>query len=197
MRREKSSSLLVKVLFVSLMSLSLAACGKKEEKQSPLLESIQETESEDAFKLDNIAIAVTDNLDVSDATQPILNDEDMESLADSGNSNSDVESGLLVPDGFELTEEEATLIDSLVTSGMSDKEISEILLSSDSFSSVDNIKNLIDETLKLKAEAEINSDYEMETIDYSNDKEMLELMEKSAQKLEEDMQKEPINRENH
>jgi len=201
----------ISYVMLSLFLLSLTACSQKEDKTETFSPPF-ETQSEDMFKVDNVSIEVTavssesslttnntkpsENSLISDNTEPSTESNSLDIEANSGNENQNVESSLTVPESVELTEEEAVYLDSLVYSSLSDEEITEIINSEKNFTSVSDKESLVEDTLQLREDLVLSEEFEMETIDYSNDEKMLELMEKAEKQLEEDMKKEPIRLNN-
>lgn len=180
------------LILLSLMCLCLSACGQKEDKTETFA-PVAETQSEDQFKVDNLEIQVnTDETEQSTTSTSQTSENSL--VSNSGNANSEASAKLSVPTEIELSEEETVFLDSLITSGLSDEEISSIIKSEDNFKSVEDKDSLVEKTLEYKSVyvSEDAEGIEEETIDFSEDKEMQEILERAAKRLEEDMKKEPI-----
>lgn len=178
------------LILLSLMCLCLSACGKKEDKTETFA-PVAETQSEDQFKVDNLEIQVnTDETEQSTTSQT----SDNSLVSNSGNANSEASAKLSVPAEIELSEEEAVFLDSMITSGLSDEEITSIIKSEENFKSVEDKDSLVEKTLEYKSVyvSEDAEGIEEETIDFSEDEEMQEILERATKRLEEDMKKEPI-----
>ena len=180
------------LILLSLMCLCLSACGQKEDKTETFA-PVAETQSEDQFKVDNLEIQVnTDETEQSTTSASQTSDNSL--VSNSGNANSEASAKLSVPTEIELSEEEAVFLDSMITSGLSDEEITSIIKSEENFKSVEDKDSLVEKTLEYKSVyvSEDAEGIEEETIDFSEDKEMQEILERAAKRLEEDMKKEPI-----
>lgn len=189
MRNRKQDKILKCLCVLSLAAMSLTGCGEKED-LTPTLPPVQETQSEEQFAI-NVAIEVNPSTASTEETkkaEPEKND-----FSNSGSDNQNVSTSLSVPDNISLSEEDAVFLDSLIYSGLSDDEIKSIIEDEDNFTSATDKEALIEDALQFRNDLALSEEFEMETIDYSNDEEMLRLMEEAEKQLKEDMTKEPVD----
>lgn len=183
---KRRNSLALSLMFLCITAVSLTGCRQKED-ITPTFSDVKETQSEDEF-----AISVDVEIEVNNDNEGQKSSQTF-SADNSSSFNQNVSVSLAVPEGVELSEEEAVFLDSLVYSSLSDDEITEIIEAEENFNSIADKKTFIEDTLQYRNDLALSEEFEMETIDYSNDSEMLELIEKAEKQLEEDMQKEPID----